>query len=1154
MWVGLRFIIGRAGTGKTHTCLREIQGELALDSLNGPPLILLVPEQASFQMEKQLTSRSETQGVVRAQVMSFRRLGWLVFQEAGGTNRQYLDELGKQMVLRSILMKEEKNLQIFHSLIREQGFIAKLAGSFKEFKSYNITPAQLEEEYRKLVDKEKDKEIIAKKVHDLALLFTAFQEFMKGHQTDPDDYLTLLAERIKNAFALKKAKIWIDSFAGFTPQELQVIGSLMAHSSQVNISLCLDKKDLERELTEIDLFHPSWLTYQQVKKQAKALGVTIEPPEILDGSAKAPRFINSHLAFIEKNFEKHVPLKEKPENIDLSKADNRRVEIEGIARKIQQLSREEGYRYRNMAVILRDFSNYQELIETIFREHKIPFFMDIKRTVAHHPLIELILAALETVNSYWNYEPLFRYLKTDLVRVRRHDIDYLENYVLKYGIHGGSWLKKEPWSYGFIEGDPSAEKAQGNLNDIRDKAVGALREFYQETRQKEQLTGEEATTRLYSFLIKLQANKSLQHWSQWEEDRGNLDQAKEHIQIWDGVMELFDQLVNAMGKEKMTLPEYTKIIEAGLHGLRLGLIPPALDQVLVGTVDRSRQPELKAVFLPGLNEGVFPARIKEDEIFSDNERENLKTENLELAPTSKMRVFHEQYLAYIAFTRASEYLWISYPGANDNGKELMPSYLIRKIQELMPGLNVKSLAGEPNKGDFPAVSYFTNLQKTTAYLAERLQEATENKPLEALWQNLCHWLINKEEFIPESISSFMALNHDNISISLEKGLIDSLYGAEQQSSVSRLEAFASCPFRYFARYGLGLKKREVFQADALLKGNFYHTALNEIVNKMKQRGRNWGQMEDEELIKLTKEVSAEILPTMGHGVFFQNSGYQYWTKVMEKNLEAAVSVLTTHAKEGKFLPVATELSFPLDDDSPYAEIQLSENKKLRLKGQIDRIDLAEIDGETYLRVIDYKSSPRGLDLGEIYHGLTLQLPVYLKVALEIYGERKAKGAGMFYFPIINPLISAKNPLTPDKAEEEKYKQMKMIGRILAKPEIAEAMGVKPGGSSLLIDARLTTKREFYKNAKVLEEKQLQDLQDFIWHKLAVLGGEINEGKTAISPYRLYGNTPCGYCDYKPSCQFDSLIAGNQYNNLPKLTEAELWASMGDALKGGREDE
>lgn len=1149
--MSLRFILGRAGTGKTGTCLTEISGWLNAEPVDGPPLILLVPEQASFQMEKALIAHHHRAGLIRAQVMSFRRLGWLVFQEAGGTNRQYLDELGKMMLLRSLLLKE-KSLAIFRHMVSEPGFIAKLAGTFKEFKSYNITPQDLKEQYEKLTREGAADQVLTRKLHDLVLLYEKFEDSLAVNHTDPDDYLNLLAERIPRAPSLKEARIWVDSFAGFTPQELKVLGSLMSHTAQVNITLCLDPGQLQEEITEMDLFHPTLVTYRKLADLAQELGVAVEPPKILVPGKPAYRFTNPALGFLEQHCHKpKASYPETPAGMRLVSAGDSRVEVEGVAREIVRLTREKGYRYREMAVILRDLDSYGELIATVFQEYQIPFFMDMKRPVTHHPLVELIISGLETVNTFWSYEPLFRYLKTDLVPISRYEVDRLENYVLKYGIRGSRWLKDEEWDFG-CSGTKAGGQLKTQINQWKEKASAALKKFHQQVYGRGALPVQVITTHLYHLLRELQVNQTLERWYRKAESQGRLDKALEHKQVWDQVMELFDQLVAALGQEEMTLPEYAKVVEAGLQNLKLGLIPPALDQVLVGSIERSRQPELKAAFLLGMNEGVFPARIKEDEIFNDREREYLAGNRLELAPTSKLGLFHEQYLAYIALTRASEYLWISYPKANEAGKELMPSPVISQVKNMFPELKVEYLSGRPGQDDFPALDYLVNSRKAISYLAERFRGVEQGEEVPGFWITVYNHLLQDPEVSSRMRMIMSALFYHNTSESLDDLTAERFFPREFHSSVSQLETFAECPFKYFLRYGLRLKEREQYRVDAPLVGNFYHQALQMLVTKIQEQGLSWGELSDRELVQLTRDICQTLLPEMEHGIFLSSSSYRHRMKIMEQNLLTAVKILTEHARLKTFEPVAVELSFGREGE-PKFDIPVGEGLTLKMRGQIDRVDVAQIQDRYYLRVIDYKSSSHELDLSRCYYGLMLQLPVYLEVALANYQylvDKPPLVGGMLYFPVKSPILRMDNPPSREKAQKELLKELKMKGWILKDPEVAKGMGAGKD----LINSSLNKSGEFSKRSKVLDHDQLSILRQFVRNKLKKLAQEVYRGKTAIAPYRMKNETPCGYCDFKPCCQFDSLVEGNGYRFLVPLSGETSLELMSREVGGGEHGE
>lgn len=1149
--MGLRFILGRAGTGKTATCLAEISGWLKTDPVAGGPLILLVPEQASFQMEKALLSRQPGAGLMRAQVMSFRRLGWLVFQEAGGTSRQYLDEVGKMMLLRSLLL-EEKSLTIFHHLVREPGFVAKLAGTLKEFKSYNVTPADLWAQHEKVVAGGGKDGVLARKLHDLALLYEKFEASLAVNHTDPDDYLNLLAERIPLAPSLREARVWVDAFAGFTPQELKVLGSLMAHTRQVNVALCLDPQQLEREVTEMDLFHPTLVTYRKLVELAEKLAVTIEAPKILPESARAPRFANPALAFLEKHYqEPQISYAGVPADLRLVSAATRRAEVEGAAREIQRLAREKGYRYRDMAVILRDLSLYGELVATVFEEYGIPYFMDMKRPVTHHPLVELIISALETVNTYWSYEPLFRYLKTDLVPIGRREVDQLENYVLRYGLRGSRWLQEEPWSYGF-EDTAAGQEAQERINRWREQGTAALKGFHRQLMGRRRWPVQRITAYLYQLLRELQVPQTLERWCREAEARGEPEKALEHKQVWDQVVDLLDQLVTALGRQEMDLPEYAKVLEAGLQHLKLGLIPPALDQVLVGSLDRSRQPELKGAFILGLNEGVFPARVKEDEIFNDREREELARNRLELAPTSRLSLFHEEYLAYIAFTRASEYLWLSYPKADEAGKELMPSPLVHRVRNLFPELPVESLSGEPGQDDFPVMDYLVNGRKAISCLAEQFRRVTQGEEIPPLWFTVYNHLLGYPELRERMRRVLAALFYRNAAEPLEEAVVASLFRRELKTSVSRLEAFAACPFRYFLQYSLKLQERQQYRVDAPLVGTFYHRALQLLVTQIREKGLAWGDLPEEELVRMTRGICAQLLPEMEHGVFLSSAAYRHRMKLVEQNLLAAVNMLTRHARLKTFAPVAVELPFG-EQEGPALEISLEDGIIIKLQGRIDRVDAARIQDRYYLRVIDYKSGSRQLDLGRCYYGLSLQLPVYLDVALSNYRyflDAPPLEGGMFYFPVKSPLLRLDEPPTREEAEKELRKALKMQGWILKDPELARSMGAAED----LINARLTTQGEFYKGAPALNREQFAVLRHFTRRKIKSLARQIYRGETAIAPYRIKNETACRYCGFKACCQFDSLIEGNGYRFLQPLPAEQALASMSREVEGGERHE
>ncbi|HHX50657.1 MAG TPA: helicase-exonuclease AddAB subunit AddB, partial [Clostridia bacterium] len=601
--MGLRFILGRAGTGKTRLCLDEIRASLLKDPQKGPPLILLVPEQASFQTELALIAAPGLTGTIRARVLSFRRLGWLVFQETGGSHYRYLDELGKMMALRSLLLKKNKELLLFDKIAKEAGFIKKLARTLTEFKQYNLLPDTLSQYYQGLAREGRDRSALGYKIHDLHLIYQSYENFLSGCYTDPDDYLHLLSRKIQACSSLQEARVWIDGFSGFTPQEMKVMEALLCRCCQVNLALCLDSSQLQGKSRETDLFYPTRETYEKFLDLATRLQVPVENNTYLDRSrSPAFRFLaNPALGHLEKHFENSAPpYKDETQGLLLVAAANRRVEVEGVAREILRLVRDEGYRYRDLAVILRNLEDYADLVAAVFADYGIPYFMDRKRPVDHHPLIELVQGALEIVSGYWNYESLFRYLKTDLVPVSRAEVDLLENYVLEHGIGGYRWLEWEPWTFSrqYTLGEdreptPRDHVYLEKIHRARVRATRHLIKFHRQVTGTKNLTVKEITAALYALLEDLGVSGRLESWRRKAIEQGMLDRAEEQLQVWNGLVKVLDQLVEALGDQTLTLGEYARVLESGLETLQLGLIPQALDQVLVGSIERSRQPEIK---------------------------------------------------------------------------------------------------------------------------------------------------------------------------------------------------------------------------------------------------------------------------------------------------------------------------------------------------------------------------------------------------------------------------------------------------------------------------------------------------------------------------------------------------------------------------------
>ena len=1154
--MGVNLILGRAGSGKTQFCLDEIKTELKKDPF-GKPLIFLVPEQATFQLEKEIIDNFGFEAVSRAQVISFRRLAWHVFQETGGIVRPHISDMGKQMLIRKIVLKREAQLKVFPKVVNKINFYYEAARSIAECKLYSITPEDLQESFQEF-EEHQDTRQLGHKLHDLSMIYGDLEEFLKDRYTDPDDYLSLLSEKLTTSKAVIGARVWIDGFSGFTPKEHQVLKSIMLTAEEVNIALCMPSEAAEDKLSEIDVFYPVWETYQKMKQLADQVARPINRLIRLDKD-KLPRFKDDFLGHIENQYPSWPgqQKKGKPESIALVSASNRRTEVESVARKLVSLARMKDYRWRDMSVMCRSLDPYIELMKTVFSDYGIPVFMDQKQGITHHPLVELIRSGLEIISTHFRYDAVFQYLKTDLVPVNRGEVDWLENYCLANGIKGYAWTAERDWR--FIDNIDFENKEHANFEQRQAKAdalrrrVVATLEPLLPLLEMEKCSAIEISRAVWQLLTKFEVNKQLKSWQEQDEQQGRLVKAQEHAQVWDKVVELLDQIVEVLGEEKVSLREFIKILEAGLEELKVGLVPPGLDQVIVGNIERSRNPNIKALFFLGLNEGIFPMYKAENQVFSDEERDYLQEKGWEMAPTSKQKLFQEQYLIYISLTRSSEYLWLSYPAADDEGRALKASGIIVRLKELLPDLDVKYLAQYPER-DEEIWDYLENSDNLLGLLIAKLRKAKDGDSIGSIWSSVHKYFKGADNYQEKLHYLLKAFDFTISEQKLSEQIINQIYSNPIRTSVSQMEQFSRCPFSHFSRYVLKLKERREFTLDVLNLGKVYHQVLSEFVSLLNKKGLDWGELDEPLKVQIMEEVMVEVEELLSTSSLAQSAQVQFQLKQVKETLSHALDILTEHAKRGSFSPLWVEI--PFDEGSQLAplEISLSRDWQLLIRGRIDRVDTASDGDKTYLRVIDYKSSRMGLNWWQVYHGLQLQLLTYLwagvNSAPKLLGT-EINAAGAFYFPVIRPLVESNGPINFEQINNALRKESKMQGILLGEGPVVELMGAPKSGYSDLLPVYVKKDGTLGKDSqnRLLTKEQMDLALQFTKEKIKQIGEEIISGNIDVSPYRFQKQSPCGYCEYKPVCQFDVTLDGSKYKFLEEVSNFHLWDRMKQSLRG-----
>jgi ATP-dependent helicase/nuclease subunit B len=1012
--------------------------------------------------------------------------------------------------------------------------------------------------------------ILEGKLDDLQLVFSDLEKEMSRLYIDEEDRLAELAEHIPDSSYIRGAEIWVDGFHGFTPQEFVVLRELMQHASKLTLSLTLDRSyPYGDQLNELELFHPTAVTYIKLRGIAEELGIEVWD-ELLE-PAVLPRFEKSPvLAHLERGYDRRKVWSGADdlanEAISIGAAVSHRAEVEGALREMIRLARDEGAKYGEMAVLMRNIGDYEQLIKPLFQDYGVPFFLDQKVNELHHPLVEFVRSALDIVRRRWRFEDVFRCVKTELLlpldnSITREDMDALENYVLACGIQGYRWTDGRSWkgipSLSLEGGRQMDEELLATMERCRANITGPLFAF--EKRIQKSRSGLELCTAVYKLLDETDVARKLEKLSVDSMEKGQPEKAREHSQLWGAVLDLLDQIVEMMGNERLEFDVFTGVLETGLAELKMGLVPPALDQVLVGNMDRTRPTGVKYAFLLGFNEGVVPAQFKEDGILSEGERSVLENAGMELAPGASRKLLDERFLIYNALTTGSRKLWISYAAADDEGKALLPSEVIRHLHKMFPKVQEHILSALPPAGlpeevrDSIHLGYIGHPEQSLRALIMQLRQWRQGTEIPELWWDVYNWFAADANHSLHLNRLLGSLFYRNVGTKLKRGTSLRLYGGSTlRGSVSRMEKFVACSFSHFASYGLRLKERQLYKLQAPDIGQLFHAALSDMAVRLKQEGRGWGSLSPEECRREASETVERLSPMLQGEILMSSKRYGYISRKLKNIVGRASVILGEHARRGSFEPVGLELDFGPDKELPPLRITLPNGCVMEVVGRIDRVDMARGENGILLRVIDYKSSQKDLKLHEVYYGLSLQMLTYLDVLLT-YSEQwlgqPALPAGTLYFHVHDPLLTSSNGMNKEQAEQELLKRFKMKGLLTADREVVSLMDTTlDRGYSSIVPVAVKADGSFYSSASVATPEQWGHLLSSVRGTISDIGTRITEGDVAIEPYRIQQETACTFCSFRPVCQFDEAVEGNGYNNLSKPGKDVIWDLL--SRKGG----
>ena len=1126
--MSLQFIMGPSGAGKSHYLYQWVTTE----SLKNPDknYIVLVPEQFTMQTQKDLCLASPNKGTLNVEVLSFNRLANRVFEEVGNNRRIVLDDVGKNFVIRKIAGDKEEQLKLLGSNLKKTGYISEIKSIISEFTQYDITPDSLEE----LLQKAESNPSMYYKLRDIQVVYEGFLEYLKEKYITVEEILDVLASVVIKSKLLQKSIIVLDGFTGFTPVQNKLLRELLKVSEKVMVTVTMDKRENPYVYQHpYQLFALSKKMVTGLMEIAKESGTSIEEPVCMYQEPvyrfrdnEALGFLESHLfRYSKERYEKEQ------DSIQIWCGKSPREEVDFVAQRIRHMVRTKQYRYNEFAIITNDLAAYSNQIEQVFAKYGLPVFMDDKRSILLNSCVEFIRSLIAMAEKKFTYESVFRYLRTGLSGMEREDIDRLENYVIAMGIKTyRKW--QEPWirrSNGMDESELS------EINRIRKKFVDSLEEVMSVLKSRKK-TVLDVTKALERFFRKEELQQRVKGYQLMFEKMGELALEKEYAQVYRIVIEVLDQFVELLGDEYISIHEYCELLDAGLEQAKVGIIPPSIDQVIVGDVQRSRIKDVKVVFLVGTNDIYIPGSVQNGGLLTEYDRDKILNLGVTLAPTAKEKTYIQKFYLYLLLTKPTNQVYLTYSKTSVDGKAIRPSYLISELTNMFPNMKI---------GHVP--SGLLDKELTMESGLDSLVIGLQNKHagLSKEWQELYTWYKGHPKWSRKLEQIVEAAFYQKPESLLTRETAKKLYGDVLVNSVTRLEKFSACAYAHFLTYGLHLKEREEYQFQAVDLGNLCHSSLERFSKKIEQEGYGWGDIPEDRQEELIQESVDESIVDYSNSILYSSARNEYIITRLKRMLRRTIWALKKQLGKGDFKPKGYEVAFGGVRELSTSHIQLDELGKMVLRGKIDRIDTYEDEDHIYVKIVDYKTGKQVFDLGELCYGLQMQLVVYMNAAMEM-SQQESEGkqiipAGLFYYRVQDPIVEKVHD--EEVLEDAFLKELRPDGIVLNSPEVIGHLDREIDQSSQVIPVTKNKNGTLAKASKVLSEEEFAIISEFANQQVRKVGKQILQGEASVSPYKLDQQFACKYCPYQAICGFDEKIDGYEYRELEKLKAEEAMEIM-----------
>lgn len=1089
----LNLVYGRSGTGKSEYLHKDIASKIGTKKI-----FLIVPEQCNLSAEKKLFEVSGRESLIDVEILTLSRMAYRVAQEVG-ESKNHISKAGKDMLIYDLITKHKDKLNFLGKSDKNIDIVNRM---FTEFKKHSVTTEMLENTIL-------ENEYTNLKLKDISMLYSEYEAKLSNNFIDENDALTILANDLEKTTMFDDSLIYVDEFLGFTPQEYNVFEKLIVKADTITVGVCVD--EISNNLNkETDIFYFNKVFVNKLIKIAKANKV-----EVVETKLEEPyRFKSDELKFLEKYL--YVPTKKydgQVENIKLFLASNPYSEVEFVAQKIHNLVKSCGYKYSEIGIIAEDVERYSEDAKVILNKYDIPLFVDEKKELNQNILIKFIIAMIDIFAKGWSYESVLNYLKIGLLPIKKEDIYSLENYCMKWGIRGQKWYNR---SFDYEE----INDKQESLEQLRKEIVLPLLKFKENVSQNR--TALEITKEIYNFLIENRINEILDLKIK---DYGSIEVSDEYNTSYKLLISVLEDIALIFNDEKITFEKYKELLQVGLNSCELGKIPATQDQVVFGDTERTRSNKLRVVFVIGINDGSFPKVNKQEGYLNDVDRQELEKSGITIAKNSIDSLFEEQFNIYRTLSTPEETLILSYSSSDKDGKSIRPSILIKKIKRLFPNLKEESDVIEK-------AFVRTNYKATFEEALNVYKEYLEGKEISKEWEDLLRYFYLKDrKRFKRAISG---IYYTNVAEGITKDNIEKLYGYKLTTSVSKLESYRRCPFSFHLTYGLKLKEKDELKVNALDTGSFMHEVIDMFFKDVDENGINISEIDEDQIKRIINRIMNVLLQTSRYYIFTSNAKFRLLARRLKKVIYQSISYIIYSLKYSDYSILGHEIEFSRTGD--YKPIELDvDGKKIEIIGKIDRVDKAVLSDTQYVRIIDYKSSYKDIDMNQVMAGLQIQLITYMDAMCE---QSEYEASGMLYMGLIDNVVKNAKNLTEEQIESKIRANFKMKGLLLADVSVIKMMDNKLStGASDIVPVYITKDGEISeKKSSVISKDDFKSLQVKVKEIIKEIAKEILRGRIDIKPYNYKKRTGCDYCKYKTICMFNTNIKGNEYNYISNFKE------------------